>query len=48
MTEVDLAEIVDLAKANAAETYRCPLLALVGKVRRLRGIVKAGGEDGLG
>jgi len=27
-----------MAKTNAAETYRGPLLALVGEVRRLRGI----------
>ena len=42
LSESDLAEIEDLAKANAAETYRGPLLALVAEVRRLRGIVLEG------
>ena len=33
-----------MAKTNAAETYRGPLLALVDEVRRLRGILLDGGE----
>ena len=44
LTESDLDEIEDLAKANAAETYRGALLALVDEVRRLRGIVLEGRE----
>ena len=42
LSESDLDEIEDLAKANAAETYRGALLALVDEVRRLRGIVLEG------
>ena len=42
LTEVDLDEIADLAKTNAAETYRGALLALVDEVRRLRGVVLTG------
>ena len=34
----------NMAKTNAAETYRGPLLALVEEVRRLRGILLDGGE----
>ena len=44
LTEADLDEIEDLARANAAETYRGALLALVDEVRRLRGIVLEGRE----
>ena len=44
LTETDLDEIEDLAKANAAETYRGALLALVEEVRRLRGIVLQGAQ----
>ena len=33
-----------MAKTNAAETYRGPLLALVDEVRRLRRMVLDGGE----
>jgi hypothetical protein len=33
-----------MAKTNAAETYRGPLLALVDEVRRLREMVIEGGE----
>ena len=33
-----------MAKTNAAETYRGPLLALVDEVRRLRGIILEGRE----
>ncbi len=42
LTESDLDEIEDLAKSNAAETYRGALLALVDEVRRLRGLVLTG------
>jgi len=38
LTEADLEEIEALASVNESETYRGPLLALVGEVRRLRGI----------
>ena len=44
LIESDLEEIARLAKTNAAETYRGPLLALVDEVRRLRGVVLQGGE----
>ena len=47
LTEVDLDEIEDLAKANAAETYRGALLALVDEVRRLRSIVLEGAQHDL-
>ena len=36
LTEPDLDEIEELARANESETYRGPLLALVEEVRRLR------------
>ena len=36
LTEPDLDEIEELARANASEPYRGPLLALVAEVRRLR------------
>ncbi len=36
LTEAELAEIERLARENAGEQYRGPLLALVGEVRRLR------------
>ena len=42
LSEADLDEIEAEAETNAAETYRGPLLALVGEVRRLRGIVLEG------
>ena len=38
-TETDLEEIEHMARENAAETYRGPLLALVDEVRRLREIM---------
>ena len=36
LTAAEIDEIEELAKSNAAETYRGALLALVGEVRRLR------------
>ena len=42
LSEAGLEEIESIARQNAAETYRGPLLALVGEVRRLRGIVLDG------
>ena len=36
LTEPDLDEIEELARANESETYRGALLALVAEVRRLR------------
>ena len=36
LTEPDLDAIEELARANASETYRGALLALVDEVRRLR------------
>ena len=39
LTEAELAEIERIARESAVETYRGPVLALVGEVRRLRGIV---------
>ena len=36
LTEPDLEAIERLARENAGEPYRGPLLALVGEVRRLR------------
>ncbi len=36
LTEPDLDEIEELARANESETYRGTLLALVEEVRRLR------------
>ena len=44
ITEADLDKIESLAQANAAETYRGALLALVDEVRRLRGIVLEGAQ----
>ena len=43
LTESDLDEIEDLAKANAAETYRGALLALVDEVRHLRKVIYSSG-----
>ncbi len=39
LAEAELAEIEHLARENASETYRGPLLALVDEVRRLRGVM---------
>ena len=39
LTDADLDEIERLARTDAAEAYRGPLLALVDEVRRLRAIV---------
>ena len=39
LTEPDLDEIEELARANESETYRGALLALVAEVRRLRRIM---------
>ncbi len=39
LTEAELAEIERLARENAGEPYRGPLLALVGEVRRLREVM---------
>ena len=36
LTETDLEEIEHIARENAGEPYRDPLLALVAEVRRLR------------
>ena len=36
LTETELEEIESIARQNAAETYRGPLLALDDEVRRLR------------
>ena len=36
LTEADLTEIERMARENAGEPYRGPLLALVEEVRRLR------------
>ena len=44
LTEAELAAIERLARGNASETYRGPLLTLVGEVRRLRGGVMLGRE----
>ncbi len=43
LTAAVLDEIEQLAKSNAAETYRGALLALVEEVRRLRGMILDGG-----
>ncbi|MCH7866861.1 MAG: hypothetical protein IH881_04145 [Myxococcales bacterium] len=43
LTDATLDEIEQLAKSNAAETYRGALLALVKEVRRLRGMILDGG-----
>ncbi len=42
LTESDLEAIEALARENESETYRGPLLVLVGEVRRLRGFVLEG------
>lgn len=42
LTDATLDEIEQLAKSNAAEPYRGALLALVGEVRRLRGLTIPG------
>ena len=39
LTETDLEEIERMARENAGEPYRRPLLALVEEVRRLRAVV---------
>ncbi len=39
LTEAELAAIERLAREDASEPYRGPLLALVGEVRRLREVV---------
>ena len=39
LTEAELEAIERLARENTGEPYRGTLLALVGEVRRLRGIV---------
>ena len=44
LTEAELEEIERMARENIGEPYRGPLLALVGEVRRLRGVVLEGGE----
>ena len=46
ITDAELDEIERLAKSNAAETYRGPLLALVDEVRRLRALDKQRVETG--
>ena len=43
LTEPDLEAIERLARENAGEPYRGPLLALVDEVRRLRGVVTGRG-----
>ena len=47
LTDATLDEIEELAKSNAAETYRGALLALVEEVRRLRGMILDGRESQL-
>ena len=42
LTEAELAEIERMARENAGESYRGPLLALVGEVRRLREALEVG------
>ncbi len=44
LTELELAEIEELAKSNAAETYWGPLVSLVQEVRRLRRTVERSGR----
>ena len=39
LTEAELEEIERMARENAGEPYRGPLLALVDEVRRLRAVV---------
>jgi len=38
LTEPELEEIERMARENAGEPYRGPLLALVGEVRRMRSV----------
>ena len=38
LTETELEEIERMARENAGEPYRGPLLALVGEVRRMRSV----------
>ena len=45
LSDADLDAIEAEAMTNAAETYRGALLALVGEVRRLRGIVLEGRSE---
>ncbi len=45
LTTAELDEIERLARMDAAEAYRGPLLALVDEVRRLRAIVLQGHES---
>ena len=42
LTETDLFEIERMARENAGEPYRGPLLALVDEVRRLREVALGG------
>ena len=44
LTEAELEEIERMARENIGEPCRGPLLALVGEVRRLRGVILDGGE----
>lgn len=46
LTHEDIEEIERLARENAAEPYRGPLLALVAEVKRLRAKVLGGAEGG--
>jgi len=39
LTEIELGEIERMARENAGEPYREPLLALVDEVRRLREVM---------
>ena len=43
LSEADLDEIENLARSNAAEAYRGPLLALIDEVRRLRKVIYSSG-----
>lgn len=43
LSDADLEEIERLARDNAGEPYRGPLLALVDEVRRLREVVSGAG-----
>jgi hypothetical protein len=45
LTETELEEIERMARENAGEPYRGPLLALVGEVRRLREVALGGGIE---
>ncbi len=46
LTETDLDEIEDLARSNAGEAFKGPLLALVEEVRRLRALILEGSCGG--